>query len=315
MKALTTVAATLLALFAAGCSAAGADDEAATSEAAVTGKQCSVLVVMSDEDKMVAVSDSLLTRGRTKEYRFGYLLDEMSIPVLALLDAGCAVTFTDPRGIEPPRDPQGDSAMYFTDGPAQALLPSAAARAELARSLDLVDGDDSPVRGRGPGSLDTPLPYDRLVKDGVADATELSKYDAIFVPGGYSGMNHWKDARLGTMLRWFHENDRLTVTLCRGGVALRSTMETGDFEYRGYAMTTYARVEDDLASKTNGIKPLWDIPVHAGEELAEAGGKVSFRPFKPNVVADRDLLTGENQFSAHELARQFVSTLTARGAL
>lgn len=296
-----------------GCAAAP-DEEAASSEDALAEtKPCSVLVAMSDSDKLTAVSDSLLTKGQTKEYRFGYLLDEMAIPVNALLDAGCKVTFTDPSGVEPPRDKQGDTAFYFTDGLPEGLLPGAQARAELARALTLVDAPESPVRGKGLGSFDTPIPYDHLVKDGVADATALAGYDAIFIPGGYSGMNHWNDAKLGAILRWFHRNDRLTVTLCRGGVSLRSTTaDGGAFEYAGYNMTTYATIEDDLASKTNGIKPLWDLPFHPNEKLKEVGANVTFRPFKPNVVEDRDLLSGENQFSAHALGKRMVERLTSR---
>ncbi len=316
-----------------GCAATG-DDDTTSSEDALGANQCSVLVVMSDAKTLRAVGASLLTRGQTKNYEYGYLLDEMAVPVRALLDAGCKVTFTNPTGVEAPRDRQGDAAFYFTDGlpdpgPDASLLDEVAAKLrldrlvpgpqahrELADALSLVDSPASPIRGKGPGSLDSPLPFDALVRDGNADPAKLSTYDAVFVPGGYAPMlNLWNDARLGSILRWFHRNDRLTVTLCRGGVALRSTAEGGAFEYRGYRMTTYATIEDDVASLTNGIKPLWDLPFHPNEKLREQGANVVFRPFRSHVVEDRDLITGENQFSAHALASRFVGALTARGAI
>lgn len=76
-------------------------------------------------------------------------------------------------------------------------------------------------------------------------------------------------------------------------------------------MTTYATVEDDAVSVINKILPTHRLPFHPNEKLKELGGRLSFSPFKVHVVEDRELLTGENQHTAHALARRFVQRLRA----
>lgn len=317
-----------------GCAASTENVEASDSD--LTAHQCSVLVVMSNADTLHAVGATLLNRGTTKDYRFGYLLDEMAVPVRALLDSGCRVTFANPSGTEPPRDKTGDAALYFTDGFPEAgpdaglleaataklrldaLVPSPQAKSELAAALRLVGGADSPIRGHGPGSFDTPVRFaDLLRADGAADDAKLASYDAVFVPGGYAPMlNLWNDATLGTLLHWFHDQHKLTVTLCRGGVALRSMTTNGRrFPYAGYRMTTYSTLEDNVASLASGVLPLYDLPFHPNDKVREVGARVEFHHFHAWVVEDRELLTGENQWSAHLLASRFVSALRTRGAL
>jgi putative intracellular protease/amidase len=284
---------------------------------------------MSDASTLTAVTTVPL-RHTTKDFKFGFLLDEMAIPVEALLAHGCTVVYANPTGVEPPRDASGDDALYFTDGvPTGApgasalsaaaaklrldkLVPTAAARAELAAALELVTSPDSPVRGKGPGSFDTPRRFaDFLGADGEAAPDTLSGFDAVFIPGGYAPMlNLYNDPQLGAILRWFHAQERLTVTLCRGGVGLRSAATAdGAWIYAGYKMTTYSTVEDDVASLVGKVLPLWDLPFHPNAKLKELGADVGFTPFQSHTVEDRELLTGENQWSAHELADRFLKRL------
>ncbi len=334
MKAHHVFATTIAWLAASGCSIATQDgDGTNVSTSADTARTCNVLVAMSDADTLTAVGVSPFTFWKTKSFRFGYLLDEMAIPVRALLDAGCRVTFANPTGTEPPRDPEGDTPLYFIDGLPQAdrgsppllafearlrfdrLIPGSAAHAELADALALVRAPSSPILGHGTGSFDAPHRFSDFVgDDGEARAETLTKYDAIFVPGGYAPMlNLWNDAQLGAILRHFHQEQKLTVTLCRGGVALRSAATDDGWIYDGYAMTTYATIEDDLASFLAKVLPLYDLPFHPNEKLREAGARLDLRPFYAHVVEDRELLTGENQWSAHLLADRFIASLRERG--
>jgi putative intracellular protease/amidase len=325
---------TLLALFGSTVGCAAPSEEAEDTSGQLGQSQCSVLVVLADDATIATVGNTPVTRDQVKVREFGYLLDETAIPVRALLNAGCKVSFTTPAGREAPRDEQGDNATFFTDGLpdpgedpslwdvakatkqlAALVVPGREARAELADALSLVASAESPIRGKGPGSFDTPFAFETFVQNGKADTAKLSRFDAVFVPGGYSPMSLWNNARLGSMLRWFHENDRLTVTLCRGGVALRSTAEGGEFAYSGYKMTMYSTLEDDVSSTANGILPLFALPFHPNEKVKEAGADVTLRPFRPLVIEDRDLISGANQFSAHATATRFVGALTARGAI
>lgn len=276
-------------------------DPASVPRSSESASSCRVLVAMSDTGTLVAPSAVPLSRA-TKEFQFGYLLDEMAIPVQALLDDGCSVTFATPSGEPPVRDPQGDSALYFTDG--DALIPGAEAKAELRSALTLVDDPSSPINGKGPGSLDQPVAFSQL-------GEALEQFDAIFIPGGYAPMlNLWNDAELGRILRWFHSEERLTVTLCRGGVALASAVDPdGSWIYEGYAMTTYSTVEDDVASVIGKVLPFYRLPFHPNHKLRDLGAALEFSPFHSFVVEDRELLTGGNQWSAHALATRFVERL------
>jgi putative intracellular protease/amidase len=304
---------------------------------AATAGSCRVLVVMSDASTLTAVN---AFTSSTRDFEFGYLLDEMAIPVRALLDEGCAVTFANPSATEPPRDPEGDTPAYFTDGLKGAAIASVAstvaqltslvappaAAQELDGALALVTGADSPIRGHGPGSIDTPLPLASFVgADGEALDASLAPFAAVYVPGGYGPMllergssttGLWNDPNVGAILRWFHGQARLTVTLCRGGVALRSAKQDGrPWIYDGYTMTTYSSFEDDVASVLGGVIFPWMLPFHPNEKLAEVGGVLDFAPFVPHIVDDGELLTGENQFSAHALGARFVERLRDNGAL
>lgn len=300
-----------------------------TTEAPADTPPCKVLVAMSDASTLVAVPTTPLSHA-TKNFEFGFLLDEMAIPVQALLDAGCQVVFANPTGVEPPRDKSGDSALFFTDGLAEApegaslltaakaklrldaLVPGAKEKAELASALRLVMDPASPIRGKGPGSFDTPRRFAEFLgesSEGSNDA--LSSFQAIFVPGGYAPMlNLWNDAELGAVLRWFHANGKVTFTLCRGGVSLRSAATEGGWIYSGYRMTTYSSVEDDVASLIGGVLPFYQLPFHPNHKLRDVGAALVFQPFHSNVVDDRDLMTGENQWSAHELGAKMAQKIT-----
>ncbi|MDQ3233025.1 MAG: DJ-1/PfpI family protein [Pseudobdellovibrionaceae bacterium] len=263
---------------------------------------CNVLVAMSDADTLIAPPNTPFT-SEPKEFQFGYLLNEMTVPVNALLTLGCQMTFATPSGKQPIRDPQGDNAIFFADG--ARLIPTDEAKTELQRGLFLVEDIGSPIRSHGPGSFDQPLSFSEL--KGTQD---LEIFDAIFIPGGYTPMlNLWNDEELGRILRWFHAQERLTVTLCRGGVALASAANKKGWIYEGYSMTTYATIEDNAASVLNMILPFYRLPFHPSEKLLELGAIVKHQPFKSNIVEDRELLTGENQWSAHALANRFVERL------
>ncbi len=80
-------------------------------------------------------------------------------------------------------------------------------------------------------------------------------------------------------------------------------------------MTTYATVEDDVASLLSHVKPLYNLPFYPNEKLKVLGANVSFSPFHPHTEEDRELLTGENQWSAHALAARFIDRLLNQGNL
>ncbi|MBL6081107.1 hypothetical protein JMJ56_24180 [Belnapia sp. T18] len=78
--------------------------------------------------------------------------------------------------------------------------------------------------------------------------------------------------------------------------------------YADYRMTVFSASEEKIAEGAllHG-KLYFDMP----EALEAAGGKVSTNPvdFAPYVVVDRELITGQNPSSDHQLAAQMVEAL------
>ena len=295
--------------------------------ARVSQSRCSVLVVMSSADTLAAVPNKIpftsisLSAGGTKSFKFGFLLNEMAVPVMALVKHGCKVTYATPDGQIPVRDPQGDTPTYFTDG---VRIPDAKARQDLKDALSLVTNPkESEVLSKGPGSFNEPLTLASLNNPAKLDA-----FDAIFIPGGYAAMLNlrstgntgptpvpglWEDKNLGSILRYFNSKSRLTVTLCRGGVSLASAANDQGWVYAGYKMTTYSTLEDNLASNLNKVLPTHQLPFHPNEKLKELGARLIFRNFQAHIVEDREVLMGQNQSSAHKLARRFVEKIKELG--
>jgi hypothetical protein len=74
-------------------------------------------------------------------------------------------------------------------------------------------------------------------------------------------------------------------------------------------MTTYSTLEDDVASTIDHILPFYQLPFHPNHKLRDLGADLDFVAFQSHVVEHRELLTGENQWSAHELAARLVTRL------
>jgi putative intracellular protease/amidase len=253
-----------------------------------------VLVVLS--------SDNVLPLKGGKSHPTGYFLNEVMVPVRAILDAGFDVVITTPKGNAPVMDPRSDSARYFADDPA---------RLEASKALR----DQIPT-------FRTPEALDRLPRGG------LDRYVGVFVPGGHAPMGDLLENReLGMILRHFHEKHRATGLLCHGPVALIaatsapreavSAIESGrvdvtsrlatDWPYAGYHMTVFSTAEERSAERSIGGEVLF----YPEDGLRALGGVVEVAPpGKSHVVVDRELVTGQQPASDEEFARAFVGALT-----
>lgn len=233
----------------------------------------------------------------------GQYLNETVVPAMALINAGYEVVFATPDGTQPHIDEASDSAAHFGGD-----------EAAYARARDFWANDPAMTRVRTLRSV---------VEDGLDD------YAGMFVPGGHAPVvDLMQDADLGEILRHFHERAKPTALLCHGPIAVVAAMPqarefraaliagdaaqatewAGGWQYAGYRMTVFSASEEKVAEDhILHAKLYFNMP----EALAAAGGDVitGAVDFEPDVIVDRELITGQNPRSDHLIAEAFVEAL------
>ena len=234
----------------------------------------------------------------------GYYLNELTVPVRALMKEGYEITFANPKGNTPQLDVNSAVADFF--GGDEAKLQ------DYLKFRDSLTGLKNPTR----------------ISDVIASG--LDQYDAVFVPGGHGPMmDLLDDPDAGTVMRHFHETSKPTAVLCHGPISLLSALPNskevvaalaaGDaagahakaqgWIYSGYKMTIFSTAEEQQREPLEiGGKVLF-YPDFA---LRTAGGDVSvLAPWKSYVLQDRELISGQNPFSDQALLKLLLPALDA----
>ncbi|THG95038.1 hypothetical protein EW026_g6548 [Hermanssonia centrifuga] len=186
-----------------------------------TGK---VLIILSDADSFsLKKSDGAVTQEET-----GVFLQELTKPLIQLLDAGYSITFASPTGKGPNIDPLSESTLA-------AYLGNFFAK---NRDKELWE------KMRQENNLDSPRPF-----SSISDQ-ELATFAGVFVPGGHAPLSDLGDnPDLGRILLYFHNTSKPTAMLCHGPYALLSTKYAPDspgFAYNGYKITSWSDQEEKL---------------------------------------------------------------------
>lgn len=269
---------------------------AAVGGASLGAEAANVLVVLSDANHLD------LRDG--KVYATGFYLNELLEPTRALLDAGHHVTFATPSGVAPTLDRSSLDAQFF-GGDAQRLADYQA----LLAKLKLTSPGESPV-----------LSLARVEQIGY------QHFDAVYVPGGHAPMQDLlRDPALGRLLRAFHAEGKTTALVCHGPIALLSALEQPqrlvdalergekvaaprDWIYAGYRMTVISNQEEEQAK---GLLAGGQMKFYPQTALQSAGGSYvsNATPWTPNVVTDRELITGQNPASAAAVGKAILQRL------
>lgn len=252
-----------------------------------------VLVVMS--------GGHLLTLRDGKTYATGYYLNEVVIPLQALIAAGYTPVFANPNGDTPSMDASSNADKFFGG--------DAGKRMAALRLIESLPGIHHPQK-----------------LSAIAGHTQ--GYVAVFVPGGHAPMvDLVKDKSLGVILRDFHKNGRPTALICHGPMALLSTLPeparynselvaghtaalpklAQGFPYAGYHIAVFSKMEEQQIEAPQLGGP---APYYNDEALTAAGLKVqNAAPWQPKVVQDRELITGQQPFSDHAFADALLAKL------
>lgn len=138
---------------------------------------------------------------------------------------------------------------------------------------------------------------------------QTDKYAAVFVPGGHGAMiGIPEDKNVGRTLRWAHENDLFTISLCHGpGAFLSTSLENQDFLYKGYNMAVFP---DSVDNKTPmfGYLP-GKMPYGLSEKLKSLGVNLMNTKMDKTVCLDRKLITGSSPLASNELGKLAANTL------
>ncbi len=233
----------------------------------------------------------------------GQYLNETVVPAMALVDAGYEIVLATPDGTKPHIDPVSDDVAHF-------------------------EGDEAAyARAKAFFATDPAMNNVRTLRSVIGEG--LDAYAGVFVPGGHAPVvDLMQDAEAGEILRHFHERGKPTAMLCHGPMAVvaampsarefRAALIAGDaakakdlaqgWPYAGYRMTVFSDTEEKIAEEHVLKAQLYFNMVDA---LNAAGGDVVTGKvdFDPNVVEDRELITGQNPRSDHPLAARFVAAL------
>src|SRR5215510_8057498 len=233
----------------------------------------------------------------------GNYLNETVVPVMAFIEAGYDLVLATPNGTKPHIDEVSDSVVHFGGD-----------QAAYSRAKDFWANDPA---------MNQVQTLRSVIKEG------LDSYAAVFVPGGQAPVvDLMQDPDAGEILRHFHKFSKLTAMLCHGPIALVSAMPharefraaliAGDenkakewakeWQYAGYKMTIFSGSEEKwVENEILHAKMYFTMPY----ALRTAGGEVTTGAvdFEPNLIVDRELITGQNPRSDHSIAAKPIEAL------
>jgi putative intracellular protease/amidase len=216
--------------------------------------------------------DQLGNTGR----KTGFWLEELAAPYYAFKDAGAEIVLASPLGGQPPLDPKSNEPMFQTEL-TRRFERDAVATAQLASTVRL---------------------------DSVAQAD----FDTVFYPGGHGPL--WDlvaDPHSITLIEAFIAAGKPVGLVCHAPGVLRDVKApNGRPLVEGKRVTGFANTEED------GVGLTEVVPFLVEDMLVAQGGTYSKgADWGSYVVADGQLITGQNPGSSAEAAKVLLSQFAA----
>lgn len=231
---------------------------------------------MSESKKVLFVVTSNDKLGNTGKPT-GFHFEELSTPYYLLQDAGYEVEIASIQGGKAPVDPGSQKERGQNAASVERFLDDQTATAKIEKTQAIGD-------------------------------VEASDYAAIYLPGGHGTMWDLPDNEtLGRLLAESFEQGRVVASICHGAAGLLAArLSDGSALVKGREVNCFTD-EEERAVELDKV-----VPFLLESRLREQGA--NFRGadnFKPIVVQDANLLTGQNPPSAEPLGRQLVDMLNA----
>jgi putative intracellular protease/amidase len=204
----------------------------------------------------------------------GFWLEEFAAPYYAFKDAGAEVTLVSPKGGQPPLDPKSDEPDAQTAATRRFKADDAAQHA-LAHTGKLVD-------------------------------VSAKAFDAVFYPGGHGPL--WDLAEDADSIRVIEDMaaaGKPVAAVCHAPGVLRDAKGAdGKSIIDGKNVTGFTNSEEAAAKLTD------IVPFLVEDMLVKAGGHYSKgADYRPHVVTDGKLITGQNPASSEPAARALLRQL------
>ncbi|WP_128432738.1 type 1 glutamine amidotransferase domain-containing protein [Streptomyces cyaneus] len=207
----------------------------------------------------------------------GFWAEEAVAPYQAFKAAGREIVVATPGGVVPSVD-QVSLAPQYNGGEEGAK--------QMADVLATISEIQRPIR---------------------LEDVELDDYAAVFYPGGHGPMEDLAvDPTSGKLLVDALSSGKPLGVVCHAPAALlAATAADGGNAFAGYRLTGFSNAEEaqaDFATRAKWL--LQDRLVEIGADYQEG------EPWAPNVVVDRNLVTGQNPASAGPAAAEILKKLT-----
>ncbi|MFI6422463.1 type 1 glutamine amidotransferase domain-containing protein [Streptomyces sp. NPDC050842] len=207
----------------------------------------------------------------------GFWAEEAVAPYEAFKAAGHEIVVATPGGVVPTVD-RGSLAPEVNGGQEGAD--------KIAATLDSLAEIKNPI---------------------TLEDVDVDDYAAVFYPGGHGPMEDLAvDPTSGRILVDALDSGMPLAVVCHGPAALlAATRADGTNAFAGYKVAAFTNAEETQAGLADKAKWLLET------RLVEAGVDVQVgEPWVPNIVVDRNLVTGQNPSSSAPLAAEVLKKLT-----
>lgn len=211
--------------------------------------------------------------GVLRNRKTGIWLEDLAVPHGILSGAGCTITVSSPLGGAVPIDPDSMKRTKYAVFDPEAWL-------EREKSV--------------------------LLESVPLGAIRHEEYDAVFYPGGYGSF--WDlsvDRDNASLLERFVVSGRPVAAIRHGGTALLAAKNAAGNSILNGRRVTAASDDEERQMALDRV-----VPFSLGKRLRKCGADyIEAEPWKPHVVADGMLLTGQNTQSAGELSLAVLSVM------
>jgi putative intracellular protease/amidase len=223
--------------------------------------------------KVLVVLPSHDQLGNTGQ-KTGFWLEEFTDPYYKFIDSGYQVTIASPRGGKPPVDPKSIQKENQSES-TQRFERDKSAQAKLENTL-------------------------------VLSQVSANDYDTLFLPGGHGPM--WdlsSDENMKNIVEDFYSDKKIVSAVCHGPAGLLQARDrNGNSILKGKKITGFTNNEESAVGLTKAV------PFSLENRMKELGGKFEKgQDFKPFVISDGQLITGQNPKSALPAAEKVIEIL------
>ncbi|MEV6507600.1 type 1 glutamine amidotransferase domain-containing protein [Streptomyces sp. NPDC051642] len=209
-------------------------------------------------------------------YATGYWAEEFAAPYKLITEAGHEVVVATPNGVTPNVD-------------MMSLRPSMAGGEQGALDLEEIIRSAEVMR--------RPLQLSDV---------RLEDYDAVYLPGGHGPMADLAlDADVGRILTAQLASGKPLAIVCHGPSAILATRIHGESPFKGYRMTCFTNDEEEGVGLASRVTWLLETELKDKIGVEFSRGEI----WKPYMVGDRNLITGQNPDSAAVLGERLLELL------